>query len=269
MAEHATTTPSGWQIVFEDGLPDKVGKSKRRTYTVDGERYPSVTTALGVIEKPGLLYAAEKLTVSACIELARDGELPLYVDAALSRMRARELTFRAIWNQKAERGTTTHEDLLLLATGEPLRELALYPPEVRGFLKGVAAWFADVRPEVVDSELFVASKAHGFAGRLDLRCVIDGRVTLVDLKTGPIQRNKDGTVKPPYTEAIAQVGAYELAARECGYGSTDVQAILRVDEDGERDFYVTVAEPRVFLAALELYRALRGLRAPSSQLELA
>lgn len=260
---HETITPAGIAIEFEDGLPDpETGKSRRRAYTVNGEKLPSVTTVLGCLDKPGLTYAAEKLAVEAAIDLARAGELPVQVDAALSRMKARDMRFFQVWRRKADRGTLAHEDLVALASGAQPREMDTYTPEERGFIRGVSAWVADWRPEVVDQELMVASVEHGFAGRLDLRArthKLPG-LGLFDLKTTEsLPRYKAGDVKPPYPEHLAQLAGYEVAARESGYGETDFQAVVRVDSTGAYDVCVSWADEGCFLAFLGAYRALKGL----------
>lgn len=264
MAEHITTTPSGIEIKFEDGLPDPdTGKSKRRCYWIDGEKLPSVTTILGMLEKPGLQWAAEKLTVAAAIELAREGELPLHVDGALSRMGARGLRFRQVWDTKGQRGTVSHDDLLKLAQGQQVLDLDTFPVDQQGFIRGVSAWVADYRPVVKHSELMVASVDHGFAGRLDMRAEVHGLpgVGLVDLKTTEaLPRYKSGEVKAPYPEHLLQLAAYELACTESGYGSSDWQAVVRVDAQGDYDFCASWVDGEQFLAILDAYKALKGAK---------
>jgi hypothetical protein len=255
---HETTTPSGLVIAFEDGEPDpETGKGKRRCYTVNGDKLPSVTTVLGVIDKPGLQWAAEKLTVAGCVALARRGELPQHPDAALGKLGHEGLRFRQVWDQKAQSGSLAHEDLVALAAGDAtLRDLADLSDVERGHARGVSAWYADYRPEVVDQELMVASVEHGFAGRLDMRATtfkLPG-LGLWDLKTtDELPRFKNGRVKPPYDEHLWQVEAYEVAARESGYGESDYRAVLRVDANGEYDVTVSWVSAAGFLSALQLY----------------
>jgi hypothetical protein len=237
VAEHLTTTPSGIEIVFEDGLPNpKTGKSKRRAYTVDGAKYPSVTTVLHVIEKPGLQYGAERLTMQAALELLEDG-VPLHefdVDQALEAAGGAEIRFRQVWNRAAELGTEMHE--LPLST-----------------------WLPEA--EVLDNEVMVASKHHGFAGRFDYLVRLPeypGQTIRLDLKTTKkIERYKDGRAKAPYKEHLAQLGGYEIAAAECGYPTADLSGVLRVTHDGEQDLFLTRPRERLFVAALQLYKATR------------
>ena len=249
-------TPVGVTIAFEDGEPDESGQAKRRCYRVNGEKLPSVTTVTGQFEKPGLQWAAEKLTVAGCVALAHDGELPLDVMGCLSRLRARGLRFRQIWDRKAERGHLAHGDLVAYATGGELPDILSVPPEERGFLQGVAAFQSDHAPEVLYSELIVASPRYGFAGRLDSLLRLRGRdgVGLLDLKTTEsIPRYADGSPKPPYLENILQVSGYHMAAIESGYPAADWAAVLRVEASGE---YVLTEIPimhSAFLRALAVY----------------
>ena len=234
MAEFTTTTPSGIEIVFEDGLPDEDGKRKRRSYTVDGEQLTSVTTVLGVIAKDGLQWAAEKLTVEALVELAGHG-LPidkLTTEQVLAAAEGENLRFRQVWNDAAELGTAMHE--LPLET-----------------------WLPEF--EVIQNEVMVASKHHGFAGRFDYFGRYRGATVRLDLKTTTkIERYKrTGLAKAPYKEHIAQLGGYEIAAAECGYPTADLSGVLRVTHDGDVDLYLTRPRERLFIAALELYKATR------------
>lgn len=273
---HETKTPSGLTITFEDGEPDENGKSKRRCYLVDGEKLVSVTTVLGCLEKPGLMYASEKLAIAGAIELAAEGELPTTVDGALSRLKSRDLRFFQQWGRKATRGTVAHEDLVRLAVGEEEpRDLSEFTPDQRGFIRGVSAWYADERPQIDETEVMVASPKFGFAGRHDLFGRLPQRHPtakfLLDLKTVELlPRFKDKTVRPPYPENLLQLAGYELARRESGYEPSDFQGVLRVDSTGAYDFFCTVVEIDWFLAVLSAYRAVKGLPSkPLEQLELA
>lgn len=262
---HEITTPSGIVITFEDGEPDpETGKSKRRTYLCDGEKFDSVTTVLGCLDKPGLKYAAEKLAVAGAIELARNGGLPQNVDGALSRMKSEGLRFWQIWGAKALRGTVSHEDLVALTMGHEIADVDTYPVDQQAFIRGVSGWVADERPEIEEAEVMVASTELRVAGRHDLFGRLPRRHSsakfLLDLKTTEsLPRDKAGNVKPPYPEHLLQLGAYERLRRDSGYEPSDYQGVLRVDASGEYDLFITVADPDAFVAVLGAYRALKGV----------
>jgi hypothetical protein len=267
---HTRTTPNGTLILHEDGLPDEHGNSKRRTYWLEEQtteaKVPSITTVLGVMEKEGLHYAIEKLTLGAAIELAKDGGLPLDFEEALFSLKARSLTFRAQWNAKADKGTQTHDWLVELMADPSVPD----PPGCEPFAKGIREWLEQYKPEAIQSEVMVCSTRHRFAGRFDLLAYLRalplslswplGCRCRTELKTmSELPRFKDGQVKPPYPEALLQLGGQELAARESGDPPSECQAVLRVDEQGDWDFFITVVNPEDYLAPLALYRTLRGL----------
>jgi hypothetical protein len=267
VAEQTTTTPAGIEIRFEDGLPGPDGKSKRRCYWVNGQKLPSVTTVLNVLDKPGLKFWGEKIGVAGAIALAKEGKLPLNVPAALSAMQARDLRIFQSSDKAASRGTLAHEDLLAVVTGEKPADLDAVPRDQRGFLRGVAAFASQHRPEAIDTETMVASLVHGFSGRYDVRARLRGidGVGLLDLKTTEeLPRYKNLAVRPPYDENLLQVEGYDIASVESGYGKSDYRAIVRVDSKGEWDLTISWAEHDDFLAALRLYQRLRELsdRAP-------
>lgn len=266
---HERTTPNGTTIYFEDGLPDpETGKSKRRTYWL-GEKstdtkVPSITTVLGVMEKDGLHYAIEKLAVSAAIELAKDGGLPLDLDEALGIIKGRELSFQQQWRAKASKGTDIHDYFeRLLVEGE-----GGIPTECEAFAQAILAWREVYAPQVLQSEVMVCSTRHRVAGRFDCLATIpqleaDVRIELKSMAL--ISRRPSGEVYPPYTEHLWQLAGQEMCALESGDPPSQLQAVLRVDEEGAYDFHVTQVEPRGFIAALRLWRALRGIPEPGDR----
>lgn len=267
---HERTTPTGRLIRFEDGLPDpRTGQKKRRTYWLGEQRpenvVPSITTVLGVMEKEGMHYAIEKLTMGAAVQLARNGGLPLDEVEALGLMKGQGLSFRQQWNAKADRGTATH-DWLSKLLAEPDAPIPLH---CEAFAQGIEEWRFQYGPVAVQSEVMVCSTEHGFAGRFDLLAKLPtvGANVRVELKTTESlpRHKKTGEVLPPYRENLWQLAAQELAAVESGDPPSECQAVLRVDEQGEWDFHVTQTEPRGFLACLRLWRALRGIPEPNER----
>lgn len=52
-----------------------------------------------------------------------------------------------------------------------------------GYFAGFREWWDSRKPEVLATETKVYHKILRYAGTVDLLCIIDGRVTLVDYKT--------------------------------------------------------------------------------------
>lgn len=278
MAEHETVTPSGISIVFEDGEPDPAtGREKWRSYHVNGQKLPSVTTVLGMLDKPGLVWWSEKLAVVGCIELAREGKLPIKPEAALGQLTNRGLRHFQVAEQKADRGKLSHEDLVHLAAGRELPALDTYPLDQQNFARGLAGLVADMRPTIHESEQMVASVEHGFAGRPDMVVTLGAEQLpngaplprgrgLLDLKThDKMPRTKpsatfpEGQLRTPYPEALLQVGLYEVGRRESGYEPTDWQGVIRVDANGFADFTCSWIVPEQTLALLPAFRLFKDV----------
>jgi hypothetical protein len=257
---HEETTPSGLVIAYEDGLPDPEGKSKQRAYWIDGEKCPSVTTVLSCLDKPGLPYAAEKLTVEGMLQL---DEPVRSVEVAIERLYSEGLRFFQAWQRKGTRGTEVHDALVDLIAGRdfkmPLDESTLF------YIRALERWYEAESPETTQSEVMVASKVHQVAGRFDWLGVLpmvhwDALIRL-DLKTvEKMPRYPNGNIRPPYPENLAQLAGYELCARESGYPASDYQAVLRVDKEGTTDLFVTVVDPDYFLAILGAYRGVAAVK---------
>lgn len=217
MRDAEVTTPSGIHIAYND---------EKHRYDVDGERYPSVTTLLGVIDKSG----------------------PLMAWAVRETKEGRD--YRETRDTAATRGTSVHDALEVLATDGTPPSLSDFPEEDRGYVQGLCSWWLEAKPEPLMVEQVVASRLNRFAGRFDLLANIGGESWLVDLKTS-------GSV---YPEMHFQIAAYELALVECGWPRPDHGGILRVDQEGTYEFVVARATEEDFLTVASLYESLKRVR---------
>lgn len=124
-----------------------------RWYQLGPDRYPSVTTVLGIGRWPW-----------------RD------------RLR-REMGWDrvdALFRAGAATGRLVHSVVAGGADGDP------FDPELGAMVAAFREWQAEAVEEVLDRELVVVSRRHRFAGRLDLlvRMRGDSGLTVVDVKTG-------------------------------------------------------------------------------------
>lgn len=217
MSDLMVVTPSGVEITFDE---------EKHKYMVDGERYPSVTTILGVIDKSG----------------------PLMAWAVKETLEGRD--YKATRDTAATRGTSVHDALEVLAkTGKP-PALGDFPDEDQGYVRALCAWWLDHSPEPKMVEQIIASKRCRFAGKFDLVADIQGMPHLIDLKTS----------KRVYEAHHLQIAGYRLALAECGYPDVTMGAVLRVSEDGAYEFVPANAEPVDFEAVCALYEVLKKVR---------
>ncbi len=154
-----------------------------RTYHVNGQDLPSVTTIVGCLTKPALENWMVGLAMDAAEECAGDRE------------KAKTL-FGERRFEKADIGTRVHE---MVADG--LRDLP--HPSTRDLEPYKRQWITfvrshDVRPLMV--ETVVAHPRYGYAGRLDAIVEVDGVPTLLDVKTGRL-----------YASIALQLAAYRFA----------------------------------------------------------
>jgi hypothetical protein len=266
----------------------KVGRFYDITHA-DGTtaRYPSVTTILGVLNKPALVnWAAsqERQLVSAAAadlyaESIAHPQLPrsMYLLALEQRLGKTKAHQKAL-TQAAEIGTACHskiEWMLRRQLGQPVG------PEPA--LVDAAEWavmaFEDLAKEVQLTphfiEQIVYSRTHGYAGTLDILATLNTRALL-----GVLERQ--GAIAPElaawlmaretatavvdiksgrqiYGEAHLQNVAYQKALMEMGHGHADGGLIVRVPKlTTDPVFQVVVVPPArqlmpAFLAARQLW----------------
>lgn len=165
-------------------------------YKLDGEWVPGVTTILGVLDKPALRkWAAQQ--VAEYVAENREAVEHLYAAgpgpmvAALKEMpwqRARDA---------ASRGTSLHDYAERIIRGEEVD----VPDELVPVVENALRFMEDYRIEPVLVEQCVASRAHLYAGKLDL--IADSTLgrAVFDWKSG----------KRIYPEACFQMNAYAFA----------------------------------------------------------
>lgn len=166
-----------------------------------------------------------------------------------------------LWHQvrdaKGKVGGLSHGVLETLARGAA--------PILRtGYDHAAADWWAKRQPEVLDSERVVYSAEHGFAGRFDLRVIPRGEVVGPHALPDLVGKRVLGDAKTSgfiSNSFHVQAGGYELAARECGIGGSDIRVILQLREDGTWHEWEGHGEAGDFLAALDTYT--RGKRISS------
>lgn len=206
----------------------------RAVYRVEGERVPSVTTILGVINKPALVRWANRLGLQGI----DSGE---YVDAL------------------AGIGTLAHRMIQEYLGGEAWNRRAYTPAEVEAAESAALHFLAWERRgghclETVAIEKPFVSRSYFYGGTVDWYGRIDGKPWLVDIKTG----------RSLFPEHTYQAAAYRQLLRENGHEVEGVR-LLRVgrsDREGFDDRVLSGAALdaawEVFLTARNLYMAKRN-----------
>jgi len=191
-----------------------------------GKRVPGVTTILGVLNKPALVYWANKMGLAG-IDTAK------YVD------------------DKADIGTLAHAMIFSHLRKEELDVSGYTPAQVdlaeNSFLKYLD-WEKkyDMKPILLEAPLI--SENYQYGGTLDNYCSFDGKLTLVDYKTG-------GAI---YDDMIYQLAGYKQLLVENGHKveGTMILRIGRNETEGfeEKTLYGLEDAWTIFLNCLTIYK---------------
>jgi hypothetical protein len=168
-------------------------------YKLDGEWVPGVTTILGqAIPKPGLTKWASK-SVAEYVANNRPTVETLYDMGGLPMVEALKNVPWQTRDEAGKRGTEIHELAERYVQGEEVD----VPDPLIGHVESAAAFIDDWNIQTVLVEQAVASREHGYAGKLDM--IADhnkGPRAVMDWKTG-----RSGI----YFEAAFQLVAYANA----------------------------------------------------------
>ena len=181
----------------------------------DDERHWSVTTIIGCLDKPALLYWAAEQTAVAAVNSARTLEARVEeegVDTVVKWLR--DARFRRDRTQRtaAELGTEVHAACEAYAlTGQRPDVDA----EVQPFLDQFDRWAQEFQPVYQAAEVTVYSPSYGYAGTCDAFLTVGGVRCIVDYKSSRKSFDNRGNPTTPYPEVALQLAAYrhaELAA---------------------------------------------------------
>ena len=199
----------------------------------NGEKVPSVTTVLSVIEKPALKFWANKIGLEGV-------KVTEYVD------------------DKAMIGTLTHHiiESHINKTDQNFSKFNCNDEQIEQAhqcTKKYLEW-ENYQAEFIPlaTELKLVSEKFGYGGTIDLLAVLNGKITLIDFKT----------CNAIYDEPYYQTAAYAELADENKITDKKIEqiVILRIGRNESEGFeYIEhktrKASFKVFLSALELFKA--------------
>jgi hypothetical protein len=196
---------------------------QKHVYTVDDEVVPNVTSITGVIAKQGL----DGWKFKQALEHLEGRLRPGLDEVAIRRL----LDDAAVAADKVTReagyiGSSTHKWIeqrveQALASGVPLAKQSAILPAHEAVMAGAVAyaeWEAEAKPKYLACERKVLSREHRFVGTLDLLAELDGKRTLIDIKTS----------NRIYAEHWLQAAAYQIALEEEDGEAVEQRAILHL-----------------------------------------
>ena len=206
----------------------------------------SVTTIIGALDKPALLYWSAEQTALAAIHnektwrgmLADDEDGCAHDNADCAAVKwLRDARFRKPKGLRSatDLGTAVHaacEEYALTGTRPAVDD------DVRPFLDQFDGWLQRFSPSYEATEVCVLDTRYGYAGTADGFVTIDGVRFIIDYKTSRKHLDTRGKLRTPYPEQVA----LQLAS----YRNAEMAAVWRPRrmEKFRRRYYLLSAEER-------------------------
>ena len=224
----------------------RLGDTYMQYYHEDGTKIISVTEATGMINKPRLIDWAVKMMREDLIEKRNRG---IYI--SIPEIISSSSQHKLFKQNAANKGKAVHnwcEQYIKYY----LKEILDKPPmpqdeQVINSAMAFMKWEKEHKIKWIAAEKVIYSREHDYAGRMDAKAKIDGKLCAIDFKTG----------NHTYNEHRYQVAGYQSAdAEESGNKYTGEKWLLRFDKNtaefeanqyGEHD-----EDFKSFLAALQL-----------------
>jgi hypothetical protein len=228
-------------------MPEKVKFNAAKPHQIyrlaDGAQVVGVTTALGIIAKPQLIHAAWKLGME-------------------------KKDYKKEWGKSALIGSIAHWLIECHLKGVEADTEGIAKDDLskaQNALNKFLSWWGLQKLILVASEEQLVSEAHGYGGTLDILAQTEGGdILLIDIKSS----------KAIYPEMFYQLAAYrQLCAESPSKPAIKKVVIVRIGKgESPDDFEVQERADlgddwQVFLAALKLYKRLKGEPKPEEKIE--
>lgn len=192
----------------------------------------SVTTIIGVLDKPALLYWAAEQTAEAAIdnqqtwqgmleEQGREDAVKWLRDARFRRPKTRlsDTALGTIVHTMCEHyaltGSKPDRDMveqLIRDAGGPQVDVETELQTAGLMLNQFDGWLHRAQPSYQATEVCVYNPTYGYAGQADCFLTIDGVRFIADYKSSRKARDSRGKLKTPYPESVGlQLAAYRHA----------------------------------------------------------
>lgn len=176
----------------------------------DDQRLWSVTTIIGALDKPALVYWSAEQTAIAAMANAKALTEMTEEDGVDFLKGARYRKPPGQTRTNAELGTYVHELCEQYAiTGT--RPDVDPDDEAVAFLEQFDRWAQDFSPSYEAAEVTVYNPEMGYAGTCDGFLTVDGVRFIIDYKTSRKSFDKKGKPTGPYPEVALQLAAYRYA----------------------------------------------------------
>lgn len=221
----------------------------KHRYYIDGKYANGVTTVLGILNKPALVGWAARMAAEHIKANIVPGE-PLDEIQIQQLVKGAQEAHRNTRDSAADGGTYVHNWIEDFMRGNnPQMPVS---PVLKRVIEDFLKWHDRVRPEVVEIERMMCSPTHGLAGTPDLIARVDGKLTIMDWKTG----------SGIYPEMFLQLAAYAVMYEEefnepieaLHVVNASLKNVFRDRAETDVEKYKTA-----FLQTLNLYRSVKAI----------
>jgi hypothetical protein len=254
-----------------------------RPYSRDPNSPPSVTQVVGLLDKPGLSWAAARETATYAVRHHTTWD-HLPIQDAITKLYRHH---RGVWDHRALIGSALHQINAEWCQGRTVRvhdvvddirqESPLWArkpvtdlyAEILPMANGLGKFWQEAKPVPISWEEVVRYRTVNsdveYIGTLDWRCEINGRPLILDLKTTGSKKHGKGKYWDTWRLQLAgyryanEAVLYKDDGTEVGtleVPLVDGAGILHVYADGHTEFTPVKAGPReheMFLALRRVY----------------
>jgi hypothetical protein len=182
----------------------KRGGSRFYVEPESGVAFPGVTSIIGMLPKPFLVYWAAKMTAESAVENI-DAVAPLAKsdpDAAVDMLKG---AHRRYTKSRSDLGSAAHDMFERMLRGERVRRVGM---DLEPYRRHFAEFLDEVQPEMYSAEDVMWSDTHEYAGSSDAILRVE------DVHSGPVLVMTDWkTSKDTYADVALQLSAYAHADR--------------------------------------------------------
>ncbi len=228
---------------------------KNHIYRIGDRIVYGVTSVVGVIGKPALIYWAVNQCIDNLKSIWKAGksydeiEISDILDVAKnihSEKKNKSATIGDLvhkWIEKYIKAKIENGSIPEIPINEQLEN------SVKSFLK----WEKENNIEWLGSEKKIYSKQYDYAGTLDAEAMVNGKLAVIDFKTS------NGI----YDEYLLQVSAYVQARKEETGMDYETAYVVKIGKDGNlevQEIKEFDEHLKAFLGALEIYKWQQKLR---------
>lgn len=230
--------------------------TKKHHYTWEGETVDGVTSILGVINKPALVYWSAN-QAAEYVEANLPLNTPLDEVQKKGLVEGAKKAHRNFLKDAADYGTLLHdwiECYIKSTIGQGSKPNMPTNPKLKESAEKFLNWIKEFDVKFIASEQKVMSKKYKFAGTFDFLATVKGKIVLGDIKTS------SGIYDEMWLQTAAYKGAY---LEEFADKHIDHTLIFRCGKDGSfevKELNDYEKNYNAFVSALILYRRLKEMK---------